>query len=333
MITEEGRLYDIECDKESAALMLLPVPWEATTSYGAGASRGPELIFNASAQLDFFDFDFTDVYKKGFYWLGVDENILAKSRKAKALCQSWVFDENPSPESVTQANALCQEMVDWVYSQSKNILAQNKLAAVVGGDHSTPFGLIRALGEKYKNDYSILHIDAHADLRTAYQDFTYSHASIFYNVMQAPFAPKKLVQIGIRDFCQEERDYIDANSKRIRTFFDYEIKSALAEGSTWQQMAQKIINEFSDNVYISFDIDGLSPEFCPNTGTPVPGGLSFDQMNYMFKLLKQSGKRIIGFDLNEVSPGAEEKLENEWDGNIGMRMLYKLCCLCVASQK
>jgi agmatinase len=145
-----------------------------------------------------------------------------------------------------------------------------------------------------------------------------------YNVMNDPRKPQKLVQVGIRDFCEEEYNFIQSRSD-IKTFFDISLKRRLLKGETWEALCQDIIKELPQNVYISFDIDGLDPAFCPHTGTPVPGGLSVDQVFFLFNEIHASGRKIIAFDLNEVSSGGLEDSEAEWDGNVGARILYKLC--------
>jgi agmatinase len=130
------------------------------------------------------------------------------------------------------------------------------------------------------------------------------------------------VQVGIRDICQEEVDVINNSSGRVVTFFDAHIKRRQFAGETWKQICQDIIGKLPQKVYISFDIDGLDPKLCPSTGTPVPGGFELEQINYLFVLLKESGKQIIGFDLNEVAPG-----ENDMDALVGARVLFKMCGL------
>ena len=189
----------------------------------------------------------------------------------------------------------------------------------------TPLGAIQAFSKKYKGDFAVLHFDAHADLRKAYQGFTHSHASIMYNVMTGTHKPKKLVQVGIRDFCEEEFDFIESRND-IRTFFDLDLKRRLMNGESWSQIANDIVKELPEKIYISFDIDGLDPVYCPNTGTPVPGGLQIEQVFYIFRLIAETGRKIIGFDLNEVSTGGLPlNKSDEWDGNVGARILYKLC--------
>jgi agmatinase len=114
---------------------------------------------------------------------------------------------------------------------------------------------------------------------------------------------------------------------RVVTFFDEDIKSWQYQGKTWDAICDAIIKELPEHVYISFDIDGLDPKLCPHTGTPVAGGFEFHQIAYLIKKLVLAGKKIIGFDLNEVAPG-----EDEWDANVGARMLYHLCNWTAVSQ-
>jgi agmatinase len=202
---------------------------------------------------------------------------------------------------------------------------KGKLVALLGGDHSTPFGMLQALAEKYPA-FAILQIDAHADLRPAFEGFTYSHASIMYNALTIPQV-SKIVQVGIRDFCQQEAELIQNSNGRIKTFFDRDLKQARYSGKNWAQQVQEIIAELPNEIYISFDIDGLDPKLCPNTGTPVAGGFEFEEITYLIQEISKSGKKIIAVDLNEVSPGVND----EWDANVGARMLYRICNLMALS--
>jgi agmatinase len=176
------------------------------------------------------------------------------------------------------------------------------------------------------DSFGILQIDAHADLREAYEGFDYSHASVMYNALELAQVDK-LVQVGVRDFCEEELFRIQKSHGRIKTFFDQDIKTAAFEGKTWQTQCIEIIKTLPEKVYISFDIDGLDPKLCPSTGTPVPGGLDFAQAMYLIKEVVKSGRTIIGCDLNEVAPGV-----NEWDANVGARVLYRMALLMAVSQ-
>ncbi len=316
-------LFELDiAETTDSKLHLLMTPWELTTSYGQGTANGPIAIQQASSQLDFFDIDFGDCRKAGISASTLPDSI-AGSQKVLAKEVEKIRDGlEGDTKGINQAS---DNLNNWVYNESKKQIAAGKIPGLIGGDHSCPYGLIKALSEKH-SEFGILHIDAHADLRNAYQGFTHSHASIMYNVVNLKNRPQKLVQVGIRDFCKEEYDIID-NTPSIKTFFDRHIFEEKSQGANWASITKNIINELPENVYISFDIDGLSPEFCANTGTPVPGGLSFNEVSY---LIKQTGlsKKIIGFDLVEVAPGKDSEL----DANIGARLLYQLCGWSLKSQ-
>jgi agmatinase len=327
-------IFGLPTTPAEARLHLLPVPWEVTTSYGAGTSQGPEAILKASPQIDLFDLETGTAYEAGYHMLPVPQRLkeLNSELKPKALAVREELEETgrlgaKGEKLLAEVNAGCDEMVEWVFSHSQKVLQSGKLLGLIGGDHSSPEGAIRAVSETLGGDFGVLHIDAHADLRQAYQGFKHSHASIMRNVMEADWRPAKLVQVGIRDFCKEEYDFIQSRQD-VKTFFDIELKRELLGGTSWSLLCRHIVDALPKQVYVSFDVDGLSPEYCPNTGTPVPGGLNFDQVLYLFSSLVKSGRKIVGFDLNEVAPG-----EDEWDGNVGARLLYKLCGWTVVSQK
>ncbi len=316
------QIFDVKVDANKAALHLLPVPWDVTTSYGKGTCYGPEVILKASSQVDLYDYELGDIIDAGFYMNPIPKKLVDLNKQSQALA---------AKSDVAAVNKNCDAMTEWVYAESKKILDSNKLLGIIGGDHSVPLGAIKALSEKHKGDFSILHIDAHADLRIKYQGYNQSHASIMYNVMTADYAPKKLVQVGIRDFCKEELDIINSD-KRIKTYFDQQLKQELFAGNTWAKQVDQIIENLTGKIYVSFDIDGLEPNFCPNTGTPVVGGISFDQAVFLFSKILKSGKKIIGFDLVEVSCGPMgAQAQTDWDANVGARALFKLCGYTVKS--
>lgn len=335
-ISSEFGIFGIPLTEDECKLVLLPVPWEVTTSYGKGASNGPRIIRQASEQIDLFDFETKNAYEAGYFMRDISEEVLANSKKFKKKAQSVIEmrtqqskDSKKIDQLVSEVNSASAELNEWVYQQTKEIISSGKLFGLVGGDHSTPFGAIRAICER-NPDIGVLHIDAHSDTRKAYQGFEHSHASIMYNVMNLKTKPAKLVQVGIRDFCEEEYNFIQSRTD-IKTFFDIGIKQRLLKGESWASVAADIVSELPHKVYISFDIDGLDPRYCPSTGTPVIGGLSVDEVFFLFNLIAQSGRQIIGFDLNEVSSGPQD--ESEWDGNVGARMLYKLCNWTVVTNK
>ena len=329
-----NNIFGLPFTEEEARLVILPIPWEVTVSYNAGTARAPEHIFTASLQVDLFDPDYKDAWKQGFFMRSTDKKVLMKSdylRKEAELyinyiSQGEVVDNNKFMcKTLKEINQGSLFLNDWVYQQTKELLEKGKLVGLLGGDHSTPFGYMKAIGDIYP-EFGILQIDAHCDLRKAYEGFNYSHASIMYNALEQIPALKKLVQVGIRDFCEEELDYIQNSHDRISTYFDKDIKERQFEGFTWKQMVEEMISTLPQHVFISFDIDGLDPKLCPHTGTPVQGGFETEQIFYMFKKLMQTGRKIVGFDLNEVGVS-----HNEWDENVGARVLYKLCNMLTVS--
>jgi agmatinase len=329
-------LFGIPSDMERAKVVIIPVPWEVTTSYGSGTADGPLSVWKASPQIDLFDLELGEAYQHGYHLMAIPSELRELNNKLKPLAMSVRehLENQPTLDTkmdaaLKEVNTGCAQMSAWVHNQAEKILKRGQIPAVLGGDHSSPEGCIRAVCEAYKGDVGVLHIDAHADLRDAYQGFERSHASIMFNVMKAQWKPKSLVQVAIRDFSQEE--YTLTQKRRdIRTFFDLKLKKDLFSGRSWSDVCNEIVAELPHNVYLSFDIDGLSPEYCPSTGTPVPGGLSFDQANYLISRVVESGHKIVGFDLNEVAPSGSDS--DEWDGNVGARLLYKLCGWSVLSQ-
>ncbi|HEX6226800.1 MAG TPA: agmatinase family protein [Chryseolinea sp.] len=327
-----GNLFGLPFDHDSADLLILPLPWEITVSYHTGTSKGPEAILKASSQLDVFMNDIPDAWKLGVTMLPIPQELLEESKRLRAMAARHIariesgepFDiEDPILRTMNEAS---ENLNIFVKSVTQKYLRAGKLVGLVGGEHSVPLGFIRALSEQYDR-FGILQIDAHADLRKAYEGFTYSHASIMYNVLKLP-AVGRLVQVGIRDYCDEEANVIQRAMGRVVTFLDEELKEKIYTGKTWDSLCDEIIGQLPKNVYISFDIDGLDPKLCPGTGTPVAGGLEFQQAVYLIKKLVLSGRKIIGFDLCEVSPG-----HDDWDANVGARVLYQLCNWCAVSHK
>ncbi len=328
-----GCYFGLPFTPEEARLVLLPVPWDVTVSYGGGTASAPGAILDASMQVDLYDVHHPDGWMSGIGTLEMDDTLQTRSAllRREALHVISYLEGGGTPESgVTQRrlrriNEASAKLNDYVYGEAKRWLDTGKKVGIVGGDHSVPLGLIRAVSERHPG-FGVLHIDAHADLRQAYEGFIYSHASIMYNALHEVPAIGALVQVGIRDFCNEELDLARADS-RVVQFPDYELAAAQFKGQPWSTVCSQIVAALPPQVYVSFDIDGLSPDNCPHTGTPVPGGLSFREAVYLLAAVVDSGREIVGFDLCEVSPSQE----GEWDANVGARVLYKLCNLTLKS--
>ncbi|MFA5738079.1 MAG: agmatinase family protein [Bacteroidales bacterium] len=324
-----GSYFALPYTTEEADIVLVSVPWDVSTSYRAGTHRGPGAIIDASVQVDLFNPRVPDAWKIPIATLPANDELFALNTgarmKAEEVIAAWEAGTEPEEAGADQAleevNQACARMNRIVYLQCAEQLRRGKFVGLVGGEHSVPLGYLQALGEHY-GSFGILHVDAHADLRKAYEGFTFSHASIMYNALRSVPSVTSLVQVGVRDYCQEEADLI-CSDNRLSFFPDEALNQDQFEGLTWREECERILESLPSHVYISLDIDGLSPELCPHTGTPVPGGLSFSQADYLLYLLASGNKKIIGFDLCEVAPGSGE---DEWDANVGARILHKLCC-------
>ncbi|MCJ8166649.1 agmatinase family protein [Pontibacter sp. E15-1] len=330
-----GGLFGLPFTIDESEVVIIPTPWEVTVSYSAGTAQGPQAVKDASPQLDLYEPHIKDAWKLGIAMEEISEEWAATSNMLRDKAEAYIkWLEAGSPEEDTaqfenlpaEVTQKGQEFLQWLKQKALNYLEQGKLVGVLGGDHSTPLGLMHALADKHE-EYGILQIDAHADLREAYEGFAFSHASIMYNALKLPQV-KKLVQVGIRDICQAEAELAEQSNGRVTIFYDAVLKENMYGGDSWKKECKKIIAQLPQKVYISFDIDGLDPKLCPATGTPVPGGLEFEQAMFLIKQLVKSGREIIGFDLCEVAPG-----DSEWNGNVGARVLLKLCNLMAASQK
>ena len=320
-------IFGLPFSSEQSEIIIIPVPWEVTVSYGAGASDGPSAILEASFQVDLHHQEYPDLWKLGIYLdlneqtkIWANDSVTFKDLAQPIICSleaGEVIADNSSLNSdLKLINARCKKFNEEVKNQTLYWINKGKKVVLLGGDHSTPLGYYQALASKH-DSFGILHLDAHMDLRIAYEGFEYSHASIMYNALQIQEI-SKIVQVGIRDFCKQEVEV--AQSNRVVVHTDMDMKAKTFSGKTWHQLCDEIIADLPQKVTVSFDIDGLYSWYCPNTGTPVPGGFSFEQATYLLSRLANSDKEIIGFDLVEVAPG-----NDDWDGNVGARMLYHLC--------
>ncbi len=327
---DDAGIFGLPFSADESHIIIIPVPWEVTVSYGGGTAGGPEEVLNASMQVDLYHHDFPELWKKGIYMDEIPQELVTLSESLRPEAEKII---DAIGQGVDTANDLglkvsykavnqgCEKMIAWVKERSAYWKSKGKIVGLLGGDHSTPLGYLKYLGEN-NSDFGVLVLDAHYDLRNAYEGFKYSHASIFYNALQEVPQISKLVQVGIRDYCEEEKNYAVSQGNRVQTYFDREIRKSQFTGKNWDQICQEIVAALPQKVYVSVDIDGFDPKLCPNTGTPVAGGLEYEEGMHLFNVLKASGKEIIGFDLNEVSPG-----DSDWDGNVGARVLFHLCGL------
>lgn len=327
-------MFGLPFTLEECETVLIPVPWEVTVSYGGGTAEGPQTILDASYQVDLYDPIVKDAWKKGIGMDEFNEEVKTKSENLRQSAERYIAAlangaSSNNDDLIHVSNQIKEECLwlnNWVKERVLHFLNQGKSVGLVGGDHSTPLGMMQALAQKFEN-FAVLQIDAHADLRNAYEGFEFSHASIMFNALKIKQV-EKLVQVGIRDYCEEELDLINNSKGRVKTFFDRDIKYAQYNGDSWNRICDRIINELPQNVYLSFDIDGLDPKLCPNTGTPVAGGFETEQVLFLLEKIVKSGRKIVAFDLNEVGVAADG---NDWDANVAARLLYRIANMAAMS--
>ena len=299
-------LFGLPHGPERAAIVVIPVPFEATTSFGKGTAGAPAAVLEASWQVDLFDLEYGDPWRPGIAMQPIDAGIgELEAAAGRAI-------ERGDPRGVDRIGDLLNQ---YVRQQTASLFDAGRIPAVLGGDHSVPYGAITEAAARHPG-LGVLQIDAHADLRVAYQGYRWSHASITHNLLEAPEEIGQIVQIGVRDLGRAEWSRIEAEP-RVRCLTDPAIARRLATGSTFQDVVRNAIAPLPEEIWITWDIDGLDPSLCPGTGTPVPGGLSWREALAVIALVVRSGRTIIGFDLCEVGPTA-------WDANVAARLLYKL---------
>ncbi|MFM2269764.1 MAG: hypothetical protein RL757_3205 [Bacteroidota bacterium] len=339
---KNGNFIGLPFDEDESDVILLPVPWDVTVSYSDGTAMAAQNILHASSQLDLFDPDVPDAWQRGIFVKDVEgdgfaaEKMLHRSRRLRPQAKKYIdflenggdLEDSMDMQHILQnINAQSDWVRAWVKARTGALLENGKLVGLIGGEHSIPLGYLEALAEHHEA-FGVLQIDAHFDLREAYEGFTFSHASIFFNASKRVKNIEKFVHVGIRDFCEEEVNFVKYSNKRHEVFYDQQIREMQMMGNTFEQICDKIVAALPQKVYISFDIDGLDPTLCPNTGTPVAGGFQYWEAVYLLKKVVASGRVIIGFDLSEVGGDG-----HEFDGNVGARLLYKLCNLMAFSQK
>ncbi|TPV31874.1 agmatinase [Paucihalobacter ruber] len=264
---------------DNSKIVLIPVPYDGTSTWQKGSDKGPEAFLHASENMELYDVETrTEVYKQGIY--------LADA-----------ITENSSPEA----------MVDAVHKSVKTFIKRNKFVTIFGGEHSISIGTIRAFNECFDN-LTVLHIDAHTDLRKSYLGSKYNHACAAYEASQTT----NLIQVGIRSMDAIETTVMDEE----KVYFAHE----LATDEFWMDSA---IDQMTDNVFITFDLDALDPSILPSTGTPEPGGLFwYETLEFLKKVFEE--KNVVGFDMMELCPNPNEKSSDFLAAKLYYKMLsYK----------
>lgn len=251
--------------QENSRVVIVPVPYEATTSYGKGTKNGPRAVLAASQEVETFDDElWVEPYKIGIQT--GDEVIM---------------------EPVTEAT---EKPFQELYDAISPLIEIGKFPVVIGGEHSLTIGAVRACAERF-SDLSVLQVDAHADLRASFEGNKYSHASAAYHIYHTLSDPL-ITQVGIRNISSEEVAWLEENTPNINTYWSRQQKH-------WN--FAEIIETLSDNVYLTIDVDGLDPSIMPSTGTPEPGGMSWDHITELIKQLCVR-KNVVAADFVELAP-------------------------------
>ena len=267
----------------NSKIVILPVPYEVTTSYGKGTAKGPEAILKASHYVEFFD-----------------EELKREVCFEKGICTLFPLKFRNRKE---------KKVIDYIYRNICRLIKKKKFVVTLGGEHTISIASVRAHYDLYP-DVSILHFDAHSDLRDEYEGTKYSHACFAARILEFT---EDITQIGIRAQCREEYELI--RRKNLRTFYSYEIRSGFY-GDDWMD---KAINTLKQNVYITFDIDYFDPSLVRSTGTPEPDGFFWGETMYLLKKLGNT-KKILGFDLVELSP----RKQDPFSDFLSAKLVYKM---------
>ncbi|HIG11772.1 MAG TPA: agmatinase family protein [Planctomycetes bacterium] len=340
--TPESGVFGLNDSSSEAGVRLLGAPFDATTSYRQGAARAPQAILKASHQVDLFDALMASwPGSEGRPWqagiaLEIDAYIANLNAEAAPLARSLMASDQQadSPQKraglLARVNEIGGEVNGRVRCWTAEALVKGAVVGIVGGDHSVPFGAFEA-ASAHHGAIGILHFDAHADLRPAYGGLRWSHASIFANVRERLPQVEAVLSVGLRDLGQKEARTIAESGGRLRAIHSHEWAAWRQSRADLKALVLEHIQSLPEKIWISFDIDGLDPSLCPSTGTPVPGGLTWDEASLWLTVLAESQKEIVGFDLCEVSPGQSDGPEEDsWDAMVGARLLYRLIGLALA---
>jgi agmatinase len=323
-------VFGLPFAREASRVVVIPVPFEATVSYGGGTEHGPETVREASAQVDLLDRRFGEAWRAGIYMEEPDPRVTEWGRAAREIASPIIERGGAAEgdaEAVARVDAICAKVNTLVRDRAEAALREGRIPCVLGGEHAVSLGAIRACAEAH-GEIGLLQIDAHMDLRPAFEGFRYSHASVVYNALEEVPQLRAVSQVGIRDYSPGEAEF--AAGPRVATLFDDDLFDARAGGEPLGAIFDRAIEPLPERIYITLDIDGLDPALCPGTGTPVPGGLSFREASFLLQRLARSGRRVVGCDLVEVAP---HQGDGQWNANVGARVLFRLCMVAIASHE
>ncbi len=328
-----NNIFGLPFSLQESKLVFIPVPWDVTTSNYSGTSEGPSVILKTSYQIDLYDPVAPNAWKQGLVMEQIDHALMSKNNELRKHSERIISfleaggdtKDNSEIRTLTgRINQECDLLSIDTEKKCLQYLENGQIPFIVGGEHSVSDGAIQAFSRQGK-DFGILQVDAHADMRDQYMGFTHSHASVMRRALDKK-GVSGIVQVGIREICSEEARFISMNHRKIKTYFDHDLKQRAFEGETWREICRDIADKLPEFIYVSFDVDGLVPSDCPGTGTPVPGGLTYSQAVYLIETIVSSGRRIIGGDLVETGP-------TNMDGIISSRLLYRMAGMAIKSNE
>lgn len=329
IMPDNGNYFGMPLSPDEAALVLVSAPWDVTVATREGSSYAPDAIIEASRFIGLSDPANGDSWRKGIATAPIDYTIQDASHRLRSDALRIIklldemglsFIENIiSDRRLKRINEMSAQINENIYNQTKQWLAKGKIVGLVGGDQSTIYGAVKAVGEKYGR-IGVLHIDSQCDMDEESRGFDYSNSSVMRNVMQDVAQIECYMGVGMRDFTPAVWRKVQEDP-RMNVCTAEDVSRREFEGATWRSVCDEIVAKLPDNVYVSLDIDALTLECSPHTGVRVPGGLPFQRVVYLLERLVESGRRIVGFDLTEVVPDLNDKS----DAAIAARLLFKMC--------
>ena len=304
----------------ASSIFIYSVPWDVTVTYRSGSHQSPGFIQESMAQLDDQHPFSTESIQLTF--LPVNSSIVGLQHEYKKV-SSLIIDALNHQKNLTSRHQ--QQLAEINRASCElnqlvlNDIHHHRSSPVIlcGGEHGVGVGYVASLSRQF-DSFSILHIDAHMDCRVQYFGYDYSHASVMTHYANHS-AVSGITQVGIRDYASVETQFQAESDTEFHVFTDYWLHQQLFHGKCWHDVCQQILGTLSDRVFISLDVDGLMAYLCPATGTPVPGGLSYNQLVYLLEQVSKT-KRLVGAELVEVNSSSA----SDWNADVGARLLFLL---------
>ena len=323
---DSSSIFGLPSPLEEARVVVVPVPWDVTSTSHGGLVDGPQTLIDASPLVPLWDEEHGDIWKMGIAMLDIPEDLYDESQRLRPLAQLALQfqeggDDDRSDEflksQLDHINEQCSKMVTAVRESTSRFVSAGQKVIVVGGDNSTGLGLLQALAAR-EESFGILHIDAHKNLQISPDGFDHSPSAAIHNALEIEKV-EKVVQVGIRNFTEEESERYRTDKERLTAYTDRYLKKAQFEGHTWDHLCTDILDSLPDRIYLSLDLDGLCPE---EAGHAHPGGLTYSQTAYLIDQLHERGLEVIGADLTGITRKYQSTA-----GSLAAHLLYRICNL------